>query len=169
MAKKSQPEQKKNGRPSIYTEELGKRICDAVATSSLGLDDLCELNSDFPIPNTIYEWRISNKKFGEMYARAKQNQVEVLVDEIIKIADDTSRDTIIKKNSDGEDYEVCNSEWINRSRLRVDTRKWLAAKLAPRIYGDQKRVEELEGQNDAMRAELRELRATLDAKNKKDY
>ena len=28
------------------------------------------------------------------------------------------------------------SAFVNRSRLRVETRKWMAAKLAPRKYGD---------------------------------
>ncbi|WP_367379929.1 hypothetical protein [Legionella quinlivanii] len=30
---------------------------------------------------------------------------------------------------------MCNSEFIARSRLRINTRKWLASKLAPKIYG----------------------------------
>jgi hypothetical protein len=31
---------------------------------------------------------------------------------------------------------VCNSEFIACSRFRIDTCKWLAAKLIPRLYGD---------------------------------
>lgn len=71
-----------------------------------------------------------------MYARAKEKQAEVLAEEILEIADDKQFDTIIKKRKNGSEYEAENHEWINRCRLRVDTRKWLLAKLAPRRYGD---------------------------------
>jgi hypothetical protein len=57
-----------------------------------------------------------------------------LVDEILAISDDTSQDTILNENGTA----LCNYEHINRSRLRIDTRKWLAAKLCPRFYGEKK-------------------------------
>ena len=62
----------------------------------------------------------------------KTGEIEVIVDEILDIADDTSRDI----TTDANGKTVYDHEHINRSRLRIDTRKWLAAKLAPRIYGD---------------------------------
>jgi hypothetical protein len=122
----------KIGSPLTYTPELGEEICMAIATTSEGLAKLCKLYPHWPNPNTIYEWRIKIKEFGEMYARAKQNQVEVLVDEILTISDDSSNDYI--PNDEGK--LVYNSEHVNRSRLRIDSRKWFAAKLAPRVYGD---------------------------------
>ncbi len=33
-----------------------------------------------------------------------------------------------------------NSENIQRSRVRIDTRKWLLSKMLPRIYGDKSEV-----------------------------
>lgn len=122
----------KVGSPLTYTAELGEEICMAIATTSEGLNKLCKMHPHWPNPNTIYEWRIKIKDFGEMYARAKQSQVEVLVDEILSIADDTSNDYIA--NDEGK--LVYNNEHVNRSRLRIDSRKWFAAKLAPRVYGD---------------------------------
>lgn len=128
------------GVPLTYTKELGEEICLKVATHGYGLSRLCAENPHWPCRQTIFEWRIKVKEFGDIYAKAKQEQVEYLVDEMIDIADDTSRDTIVKVNSrTDEEYEVCNTEWINRSRLRVDTRKWLAAQLSPKIYGDNKK------------------------------
>ncbi len=118
---------------------------------------------------TINEWRWKIPGFSTLYAQAKVAQADLLAEECVDIADDMSRDSLTKSNREGEEYEVANTEWINRSRLRVDTRKWLASKLIPKIYGDAKRVEELEGQNDVLKAELRELREELDAKHKKDY
>ena len=57
-------------------------------------------------------------------------------DEILDICDDGSNDWIERQNKDGSTYETVNSEVINRSRLRVDTRKWLLSKLMPKKYGD---------------------------------
>lgn len=139
--KKEKVEKKKIGRPSIYTEELGDEICCVVGRSKEGLEHLCQKNSHWPNPNTIYEWRIKNAIFGEKYALAKGVQADLLVDELLEIADDSDKDTIKKINNHGEEYEVCNSEWVNRSRLRVDTRKWIASKLAPKFYGEKLQTE----------------------------
>jgi hypothetical protein len=70
-----------------------------------------------------------------MYARAKDNQADLLAEEILEIADDGSNDfmTIVKGD---ESYTVENKELVNRSRLRIDARKWYAAKLRPNKYGD---------------------------------
>lgn len=120
------------GVPLTYTEELGNEICLKLAISNKGIARLCKENPHWPCKQTIFEWRIKVKEFGERYAKAKQDQIEALVDEIIDISDDTAHDTLT--NEKGND--ICNSEWINRSRLRIDTRKWLASKLAPKIYGE---------------------------------
>jgi hypothetical protein len=71
-----------------------------------------------------------------MYTRAKEIQIDLLVEEIINISDDSSNDTIIATGIDGGEYEKPNTEWINRSKLRVDSRKWIAARLNRRKYGD---------------------------------
>lgn len=84
-----------------------------------------------PEPATIYRWLSADKEFCNRYTRAREDQADTLADQIIEIADDCSRDTI----SD-DDGERANTEWINRSRLRVDARKWIAAKLKPKKYGD---------------------------------
>jgi hypothetical protein len=127
---------KLGGVPLTYTKEIGEEICLKISTSGKGIVPLCKENPHWPCHQTIFEWRIKIKEFGDLYAKAKQDQIETLIDDCIDISDDTSHDTIIKQNRDGTEYETCNSEWINRSRLRIDTRKFLAQKLAPKIYGD---------------------------------
>lgn len=122
----------KLGRPDDYSEELAKLICDTIASCSKGIKTLCKENPKWPSYNTIYRWLPIHAEFSDLYARAKQQQIEVLVEEILEIADDSSNDYI--ENSEGK--LIVNHEHINRCRLRIDTRKWLAAKLCPRIYGD---------------------------------
>ena len=73
----------------------------------------------------------TDSEFSEQYAKAKRCQVELLVDEILEIADDSSQDNSV--NDQGN--IAFNAERVARSRLRIDTRKWIACKLIPRVYG----------------------------------
>lgn len=125
---------KKIGRPTDYTHELAKEICDTIASSSTGIKRLCKENSSWPSHNTIYRWLTIYPEFSDQYAQAKRNQIEILVEEILEIADDSSQDQLMTPQG----HVVCNTELIARSRLRIDTRKWLAAKLVPKIYGSSK-------------------------------
>lgn len=61
--------------------------------------------------------------------------MEAWADEITDICDDGTNDWMIVKRG-GEDVEVENKEVVNRSRLRVDTRKWLMSKIAPKKYAE---------------------------------
>src|SRR5216683_5843477 len=64
--------------------------------------------------------------------RAREEQADKLFREIIEIADDASGDYV----TTSEGKRIVDHENIQRSRLRVDARKWAAARLAPRKYGD---------------------------------
>jgi hypothetical protein len=92
------------------------------------------------MPNraTVFRWLadVDRQVFRDQYARAREIQADTLFEEILEIADETSRDTVIKENRDGSSYETPDNEWISRSRLRVDARKWMASKLAPKKYGE---------------------------------
>jgi hypothetical protein len=122
---------KKLGRPLEYTLEMGDYICELVSSTGYGLLKLTQLYPELPDKITINRWRHRVESFRTQYAMAKVEQADILAEECLEIADDDSKDT--KLNFEGE--EVCNTEFIARSRLRVDTRKWLAAKLLPRQYG----------------------------------
>ena len=126
----------KIGRPTDYTLELAKEICDAIASSSIGIKRLCKEHPNWPSHNTIYRWVANHPEFRDQYAQAKQCQVELLVDEILEIADDSTQDHLVSEDG----HARCNSEWIARSRLRIDTRKWLASKLVPKVYGGLQQV-----------------------------
>lgn len=116
------------GRPSNYSKEMAVRICKLIATGNKGLNSLCKEHSDLPDYSTIFDWIAGNQEFTNLYEKAKQEQAEFLADEILEIADDKTSDTIIR---DG--MEVVDKENIQRSRLRVDARKWIAAKLSEKI------------------------------------
>jgi disulfide oxidoreductase YuzD len=125
------------GRPTKYNEILADKICDMIAFSDNGLKSICESNKEFPSAKVVYDWIEKYPEFRNKYARARELQADYLADSIISIADDTSNDTL----TTDEGREYANSEWINRSRLRIDARKWKASKLYPKKYGERVGVE----------------------------
>lgn len=149
----------------VYTEEMGDEICQAIATHPWGLERICKKFTHFPQKSTIWLWKLKYPTFADKYYKAKLNQAELHVEECFDISDDVSNDK--KENHLGN--EVTNNEAVNRSRLKVDTRKWVASKLLPRQYGDKQLVEDLQAENSNLRKEMMEYRKMLDEKNKKDY
>lgn len=127
-------QKKQVGRPLEYTKEMGDYICELVASHGHGLMKLTKLYPELPNKTTINRWRYRVPEFRVQYAQAKIDQADILAEECLEIADDDSND--VKINPDTGD-EYCNTEFIARSRLRVDTRKWLASKLLPKQYGQQ--------------------------------
>lgn len=131
------------GRPPYpYTDELADTICEAVSTSSKGLHLLCKERSDFPCITVVKDWLLSNKYpyFTAKYAHAREQQQDFFAEEILAIADDGSKDLITIQTKNG-DIQIEDKEVTNRSKLRVDTRKWLMMKLAPKKYGDKQEID----------------------------
>ncbi|WP_394749548.1 terminase small subunit-like protein [Spongiimicrobium salis] len=110
--------------------EAFQRICEHISEgnslrSALGLHDT-------PSRRTFYSWLENDEKKVEQYARACEERAEFHFEEIFEIADDSSADKKILKDG----TEVTDHEAIQRSRLRVDTRKWALSKMQPKKYGD---------------------------------
>lgn len=80
----------------------------------------------------FYALLATDAEAGNRYARAKQAGLEVMADEIVEISDEGRHDEYI----DDSGAMVTNQDVIARARLRVDSRKWLLSKLAPKKYGD---------------------------------
>jgi len=79
---------------------------------------------------------LDDAHFAAQYARAMSVRADVLADEIVDIAEDGRNDWEERENKDGSTYTALNREAIERSRLRMDARKWIASKLKPKKYGD---------------------------------
>jgi len=151
----------KKGRPTKYTDALAKEICDKIASSSKGTKKLCAEHSHWPYQDTLFTWLKTYSEFSEQYAQAKISQIELLVDEILEISDDTSQDQYVNEQG----ALIPNPPAINRARLKVDTRKWLACKLVPKVYGNKIDIES----DTRMSEELRQLSADLETKYARDY
>lgn len=138
MAKKKQQAEKvvvakKMGRPTMYNLQLAERICRCISSSTDSLSKICFNNPDFPVREVIWGWRLDHPNFANMYDAAKRAQADLLAEDILAISDDSLHDVMINPATGNE---TMNSEYVARSRLRIDTRKWIACKLLPKVYGD---------------------------------
>jgi hypothetical protein len=105
-------------RPTDYTPELAALICAEMAEGK-SLRSICEREA-MPDKSTVFRWLADRKEFRRQYAHAMAARADLFAEEIIEIADDASDDS---------------ATVIARARLRVDTRKWLMARMAPKKYG----------------------------------
>ena len=106
---------KRQSKPRIvYSDDLAAQICEHVA-DGLALKEVCMLDG-MPSRSTAYKWLSESEAFSDMYARAREERADMIADEIVTIAD---------REPDP-----------NKARVRIDARKWWAAKIAPKKYGD---------------------------------
>lgn len=96
---------------------------------------------EMPDKATVFRWLAVNEPFRDQYARAREAQADYYAEEIIEISDDGTNDWM-ERRSEAEKGAGVNTGWVlngehvQRSRLRVDARKWYASKVAPKKYGD---------------------------------
>ena len=122
------------GRPSGYTEALADEICERLVRG----ESLTQITKDSHMPNvaTVYRWLNKYEDFCNMYTRAREDQADTLADQIVAIADEHP-DTVTILDKDGGVLEVkVDSALIAWQKNRIEARKWTAAKLKPRKYGE---------------------------------
>lgn len=124
-------------RPSSYTPELADKICAVVATNCHGLPKLCKMFDFMPSFETINVWRWERKEFSDKYTLAKQQQAELMAESSEDVIDELTN----YEFSDKDGAVRIDSGIVARARLLIDTRKWHASKLAPKIYGDKSHPE----------------------------
>lgn len=136
--KKSTVQRTKSKRKAAKRTEITPQIFDAILERiSLGetLSDICR-DRGYPDRRSFHRFLLADAAVrGPKYALARTAQAESWSDEIIRIADDSSKD-VITEVRDGRTITRVDHDHINRSRLRVDTRKWSMSKLHPKQYGD---------------------------------
>lgn len=120
------------GRPTDYTPELAGEICDRLS-AGVSLRKIC-LEDAMPGQTTVYRWLRQNDEFRQQYTHAREVQAETIFDECLDIADDGTNDWMVDKEED-EGFRY-NGDAVQRSKLRIEARKWMAGKLAPKKYGE---------------------------------
>ena len=113
------PVGRKPGRPPIYTPELGAKIFERIIES--GTVKRACADPDMPDEHTLYVWAARDPEFRQLFVHAREMAVERWAEEIIEIADNPVLDPLDK-------------------RVRIDARRWIMGKLAPRRFGDRVQI-----------------------------
>ena len=134
----------KLGAPHGYTKKIGDEILFRMSEGE-SLRKICK-DDHMPNRSSVHKWVIDGgkhdaskdlKSFSNQYPQAQMMQAFHMVDEMEEIADDDERDWEAVKDSDGNVIGVkVDGEHVQRSKLRIDTRKWMAAKMLPKVFGD---------------------------------
>lgn len=123
----------KRGRWAGYSTEIADTICDRLINGE-SLRAICA-DPVMPARATVFRWLASNQEFRRSYAHTRECWEEDMLDEILEIADDSSRDYVQRTGADGKVTWVMDREHIARCLLRIKARKWALARMAPRKYG----------------------------------
>ncbi len=94
-----------------------------------------ERDKNLPALTTFLDWVSKDEVLSKQYARAMDAREFLIFEEMFEIADDAKNDYMTKRIA-GQEVEVVNPEVVQRSRLRIDTRKWALSKMNPKKYGD---------------------------------
>lgn len=111
-------------------DEICERLTEGESLRSIVKDE------HMPASSTVFKWLNNKADFAEQYARAREAQADTLADEIVDIADDGAND-FMEREDGSTQY---NGDAVQRSKLRVDARKWVASKLKPKKYGDRQLI-----------------------------
>lgn len=104
--------------PPDVREEVCATICQRLAEGE-ALVTILNGTPGMPSYWTVCQWLRTDMGFQDAYRLAREDAAEVVAGEIVRIAD-----------------EAKDSDSAAAARVRVDARKWLAARLKPRVYGD---------------------------------
>lgn len=111
-------------RPSSYTDEEADALCRWIAEGK-SLRSWCLHTGREAF--TVYSWLRQRPDFASRYAQAHDDRSDSLADEIIEIADAVADTDSIAA--------------VQAAKLRVETRKWVSAKLRPQKWGDKQVIE----------------------------
>jgi hypothetical protein len=120
-------------RTTEYSTALAVKICSRVADGD-SVRKICQ-DDDMPSKSTVFNWLAAHPEFVTMYEVARDIQADACFDEVLEIADDGRNDWMERNDPKNPGWAV-NGEHIQRSRVRIDTRKWKLARMNAKKYGD---------------------------------
>lgn len=155
---------KAEGAPSIYTEELGDRICELIASHGCGYNQIRKKFPELPDRSTINLWVLKIDSFSDKYFKAKQKQADISIEELDDLLPESLHYYVDEKGNQRIDPPS-----VALAVARANNRKWVASRVLPKLYGDRFEVERKTEENEKLKIEIQLLREELDKKNKRDY
>lgn len=112
-----------------YTDEDRSRLSDEILENMIDGGMSCyQACKAAGVPNSTFTvWRNNDKDLDARYARAHEELINKMADEIISISDDPVGST---------ESGATDSGAVQKQRLQIDSRKWLLAKIAHKTYGE---------------------------------
>ena len=83
-----------------------------------------------PPMGTFFDWMDKNEQMAEQYARAMQFRAMLLFEDIL---DDAEREPMRMESKFGTCVDPGD---VQNKRVKIDAKKWIAAKMYPKKYGD---------------------------------
>ena len=137
-------------KPAKASKPTPRRVCDQkvadlicmMLSEGMSLRQILKADTTGALPaqSTVYEWLLRYPLFAEQYARAREEQADTNADEILEIADEMPPEF-----TDDKGRTYLDQTYIQWQKNRIEARKWTAAKLRPKKYGDRVAVEGVEG------------------------
>lgn len=116
---------------AVWSEELGAELIRLVGLGKTMKEQVEGVKESMGVTmcaDNIQKWKNPKlksrykKEFAEAYAEAYKNGADVIEAEVLRIADDTSKDTYEDKNKSGVVVKRPNNASVQRDRLRIDVR-----------------------------------------------
>lgn len=125
-------------RNTVFSRDIGDDICDLVVDGYTP-QEICDGEDGRPSHfSTLYRWLETEAEFFRMYHAAWLWRVDHFSREIVRIADDDSKDYVVRKNKDDPesgDKMVFDRQNVARSKLAIETRWRMLASYFPRKFG----------------------------------
>jgi len=138
-------EKNKGGRPTKYTPEIARVICEQLS-DGIPLRQICRENKGFPAWRTVYDWMWRDQELSTAIARARDIGYDALAEECLFIADTPhmGKKKVFTSGADEDEDSVTVTEedMLGHRKLQIETRLKLLAKFNPKKYGEYKAAEE---------------------------
>jgi hypothetical protein len=116
-----------------FDAAIADQILESLA-DGITLREMCKA-AGMPDRRTVFRWRLDREDFAKAFDVARMTGFELIAEELLEISDDGRNDWMQRQDPDNPGWNF-NGEHVQRSRLRADTRKWMLAKMLPKVYGD---------------------------------
>lgn len=135
--------------------KYSRKITDEILERMISGESLNKICKDKHMPSRfgVYKWLAKHDDFAERFERAEFIRAMGYVDEIIDIADDGANDWMENNDKDNPGWRY-NGEHVQRSRLRVDSRKWFASKVLPKFSDKYDNSKEQDSQAQPVKVEI---------------
>lgn len=129
----------KEGGKGLYDDKLATEFCERMCKGEAPTQ-ICT-DPRMPSYPTIIRWSLSDdpkyEVFRVMYEESRKIMWLYHADQMLDVSDNSKNDYMDRYNKFTEETErVFDNENVQRSKLRIDTRRWLLSKMLPHIFGD---------------------------------